>query len=257
LKISVVTVCFNAADTIAYTIDSCLEQSHLDREILVIDGGSTDGTIDIVERYAQDGVRLVTGPDKGMYDAINKSLRLYTGDAIGFLNADDRYHGRDVLSAIDHALREADIVSGHLDFVSDHASRAVVRRWRGTPYRRGAFRRGWMPAHPTFYVRRAVVDAVGQYDLAYRVASDYDWMLRAHELHHFRTVVIDKIMVDMMAGGASTVSLRSHVRHNLEALAARRRWLNSGLVDYALVAKPLRKLGQFRLNQRKPPLPTA
>lgn len=117
---------------------------------------------------------------------MNKGLNLYSGDAVGFLNADDRLADSGALSAIAEGLQELlDIVSGHLDFVTDHASSQVVRRWRGTPYARGAFRKGWMPAHPTFYVRRAVIDAVGRFDLRFKIAADYDFMLRAFELNQF------------------------------------------------------------------------
>lgn len=251
MKISVVTVCFNATPTIGYTIESFLAQTHAEKELIVVDGGSTDGTLEIVRSHLGETVRLIAEPDRGMYDAANKALRAYTGDAVGFLNADDRYHDAHVLNDIAAALADADLVSGHLDFVRDHASRQVVRRWRGSAYRKHSFRRGWMPAHPTVYARRHVVERVGPYDLAYRVAADYDWMLRAYELHDFRASFIDRVLVDMMAGGASTVSLRSHINHNLEALAARRRWLGSGAVDYALVAKPLRKVMQFLVPNRR------
>lgn len=245
MKISVVTVCFNAVQTIGYTIDSFLWQTHGQKELIVVDGGSTDGTLEIVRSYPEESVRLIAEPDRGMYDAANKGLKAYTGDVVGFLNADDRYHDAGVLSDIAAALKDADLVSGNLDYVRDHASREVVRRWRGTPFRKDGFRRGWMPAHPTVYARRHVVECVGPYDLAYRVASDYDWMLRAYELHDFRAAFIDRVLIDMMAGGMSTVSLRSHISHNLEALASRRRWLGSGAADYALFAKPLRKVRQF------------
>jgi hypothetical protein len=109
-----------------------------------------------------------------------------------------------------------------------------------------------MPAHPTFYVRRHVAERVGEYDRSLPIASDYDWMLRAVELHGFRIRMIDAVLVDMMVGGMSTASISSHVRHNLEALAARRRWLGAGWIDYAAIAKPLGKVGQFRPAIRTP-----
>lgn len=245
MKISVVTVCLNAAQTIHYTVESFLAQTHWDKELVVIDGGSSDGTLDVVRSFRSENIKLIVEPDRGMYDAANKGLRGFAGDAVGFLNADDRFHGENSLSEIAAALEDADLVSGNLNFVRDHGARKVTRRWRGTPYRRGSFRRGWMPAHPTVYTRRHVVEIVGLYDTTYRVAADYDWMLRAYELHEFRSTFIDKVLVDMMAGGASTVNLRSHINHNLEALASRRRWLGSGTADYALIAKPLRKITQF------------
>ena len=120
-----------------------------------------------------------------------------------------------------------------------------MRRWRAAPYARGAFRRGWMPAHPTFYCRREVVDQVGRFDLRYRTAADYDFMLRAMELTDFRAAPVGRVLVDMLHGGRSSSGLAASIHHNLEALDSRRRRLGAGMVDYALFAKPLGKLGQF------------
>ena len=138
------------------------------------------------------------------------------------------------------------MVSGNLDFVRDHESGAVVfGAGAAPPYRQGAFARGWMAAHPTFYVRRHVVDAVGRFDLSYSIAADYDFMLRAYEIHGFQSHHVDEVLVDMQAGGRSTAGLQAYLRSNREALCARRHWLGSGVVDYALLAKPLGKLNQF------------
>lgn len=245
MKISVLTVCWNSAATIRHTVDSFLAQDHGDKELVVVDGNSSDDTLAIVRSFPQDRIRLVSEPDSGMYDALNKGLRLYTGDAVGVLNSDDCFHDQTVLGRISAGLEQADIVHGDLDFVESHLNKRVVRRWRAVPRPAKGFRTGWMPAHPTFYVRRKVADAVGAFDLNLKVASDYDWMLRAVELHGFGTAMVDQILVDMMVGGASTRSFRSQIGHNLEALRSRRRWLDSGVIDYALVAKPARKLGQF------------
>jgi glycosyltransferase involved in cell wall biosynthesis len=245
MKVSIVTVAFNAADSISHTIESVLAQDHPHKEHIVLDGASTDGTQDVVARYAGEGVRLLSEPDCGMYDALNKGLRLFTGDAFGALNADDAFHDRTALSRIAETLARADIAHGDLDFVTDHEARRVVRRWRARERPSSGFRTGWMPAHPTFYVRRRVAEAVGDFDLTLRTAADYDWMLRAVEVHGFSVRKAPGVLVDMMQGGKSTESLSSYVRHNLESLSARRRWLNAGLVDAALVAKPARKIGQF------------
>lgn len=245
MKISVLTVCWNSAATIRHTLDSFFAQDHEDKELVVVDGASTDETLSIVRSYVDRRLQIVSEPDRGMYDALNKGLALCRGEAIGALNADDAFHDRSVLGKISMALADADIVHGHLDFVDNHDSKRVVRRWRAEPRPPGGFRSGWMPAHPTFYVRRGVAEKVGSFDLTLKVSSDYDWMLRAVELYGFTVATVDQVLVDMMVGGASTRSLRSHIGHNLEALRSRRRWLGSGAVDYALVAKPARKLGQF------------
>lgn len=245
VRISVITVAWNAAATIRHTIESFLGQTHRDAELVVVDGASRDGTADVARGYGDARIRVVSEPDRGIYDAMNKGLALFSGDAVGFLNADDAFHDPGVLADIAGALAGHDAVCGHLDFVADHASRRVVRRWRGTPFAPGAFRRGWMPAHPTFYVRRAVAERVGGFDATLKIAADYEFMLRALELAPVRAAFLDRVLVDMMAGGASTAGWRAYVTGNMESLAVRRRWLGSGVVDYALVAKPLRKIGQW------------
>ncbi|MER8758329.1 glycosyltransferase [Mesorhizobium sp. M0976] len=245
MKISVLTVCWNSAATIRHTIDSFFAQDHDNRELVVVDGGSSDETLAIVGSYPQDRIQLVSEPDRGMYDALNKGLRLYTGDAVGVLNSDDCFHDCTVLGRISAGLEKTDIVHGDLDFVENHLNKRVVRRWRAAPRPAKGFRTGWMPAHPTFYVRRKVAEAVGTFDLSLKVASDYDWMLRAVELHGFESITTNHTLVDMMVGGVSTGSVASYIGHNFEALRSRRQWLRSGPIDYALLAKPVRKLGQF------------
>ncbi|MER8421485.1 glycosyltransferase family 2 protein [Mesorhizobium sp. M1329] len=245
MRISVLTVCWNSAATIRHTVESFLAQDHGDKELVIIDGNSSDGTMAIVRSYPQDQIRMISEPDTGMYDALNKGLRLYTGDAVGVLNSDDCFHDRTALGRISAGLEQADILHGDLDFVEDHLTKRVVRRWRAEARPAKGFRTGWMPAHPTFYVTRKVADVVGGFDLSLKVASDYDWMLRAVELHGFQTAATGHVLVDMMVGGASTRSIVSHIWHNLEALRSRRRWLGAGPLDYALLAKPARKLGQF------------
>lgn len=245
MRISVVTVCWNAASTIGEALESFFAQTHADKELLVIDGASTDDTLQVVRSFAREGVTIVSEPDRGLYDAMNKGLASFRGDAVGFLNADDRFHDADALAAVAASLAEADICYGDLDYVGGVRRDQVVRRWRSTPWRKGGFRRGWMPAHPTFYCRRSVVEAVGSFDLRYRVAADYDFMLRALEVCDFKAARIDRVLIDMGAGGLSTTGIGARVRHNLEALESRRRWLGAGLVDYALFAKPLGKASQI------------
>jgi glycosyltransferase involved in cell wall biosynthesis len=245
MRLSVVTVCRNAAATIGETLSSFFSQTYLDKQLIVVDGASTDDTVSIAQSFACEQMTIISEPDRGLYDAMNKGLRLFDGDAVGFLNADDRFHDSGSLAAVVGALERADICFGDLDYVDQIRRRRVVRRWRATPWRKGAFRRGWMPPHPTFYCRREVVRSVGAFDLTYRLAADYDFMLRALELGDFTAAHVPSVLVDMGDGGLSSASLTSRVRHNLEALASRRRWLGAGLVDYALFAKPLGKAPQF------------
>jgi hypothetical protein len=170
---------------------------------------------------------------------------MFSGDAVGFLNSDDRYHDDQSLSRIAAALGEADIAYGSLNFVADHASGRLVRRWHADPFYKRAFINGWLPPHPTFYIRRKVVDAVGFFDLQYRIAADYDFMIRAMELFDFRIAHINHVLIDMMYGGGSTAGLKAFLTHSFESLRARQRWLDAPVVDRALIAKPLRKLPQY------------
>ncbi|MEX0852699.1 MAG: glycosyltransferase family 2 protein [Bauldia sp.] len=245
MRVSVVTVCFNSARTIRSALESFFAQDHPDKELVVVDGASTDGTLAMVEAFAGEDLTVMSAPDRGIYDAMNKGLAAFSGDAVGFLNSDDRFKDGQVLSRIAAALKAADIVHGNLDFVSDHETGAVVRRWRSSAFRKHCFAGGWMPPHPTFYVRRAVVEAVGGFDLGYRTAADYDFMLRAMEFYDFRTTFVDSTLIDMRYGGDSTAGLRAYLRGNLEARRSRRTWLNAGIVDRAFFAKPLSKVTQF------------
>jgi glycosyltransferase len=246
MKISVITVCLNSERTIGHTIQSFLDQTYPDKELLVIDGGSNDRTIEIVRSLASAEVRIWSEPDRGIYDAMNKGLQFYDGDAVGFLNSDDTFHDPAALASIAAGLSSADVVYGDLIFVSDHSSKRPLRTWRAGPYHRRSFRLGWLPPHPTFYIRRELARRIGPFDPDYGGAADYDFMLRAMELHHPRINYIPRTLVDFQHGGRSTASISGYITSNLNCLKSRQRHLRSAPVDIALFAKPLRKLHQFK-----------
>jgi glycosyltransferase len=215
MRISVVTVCFNSAATIEATLRSVAAQTQRGFEHLVVDGGSTDGTLEIVRAWNAHPVRLLTGPDRGIYDAMNKGVAAATGDAVGFLNADDRYADADVLASIAAALERpgTDFVHGDLVFV-DPATRRLLRYWRGAEFDPRRFRNGWLPPHPTLYVRRAAFEAAGPFTLAYRAAGDIEWMLRLLTLPGLRGTYIPRVLVEMDAGGVSNAGLRAFLHTN-------------------------------------------
>ena len=244
MKISTVTVCRNSRATIAHTIESFLRQSHPDKELLVIDGASTDNTVEIVKSFNSTAIRIISEEDQGIYDAMNKGLENFSGDAVGFLNSDDIYHSASCLARLAEALESADAAYGDLITVSDHISGKIVREWEAGSFKPGAFRKGWMPPHPTFYVRRELAEKTGAFDLNYRISADYDFMLRALELHNPQVRYIPEVLVDFMMGGVSTAGPGAVIRGNLECLRARRQHLNSPLLDAALFMKPLGKLRQ-------------
>lgn len=244
MKISVVTVCLNSEATIAHTVRSFLAQTHPDKEMVVVDGRSRDGTLGIVRSLASSDIRVISEKDRGLYDAMNKGLALYAGEAVGFLNSDDAFHDPGALARIASGLERAEAVHGGLLMVTDHASKRPVRSWDGEPFRRGAFRWGWMPPHPTFYVRRALAERTGPFNLDYRIAADYDYMLRALELHAASAAFVPGILVDFMVGGTSTKGIAAVIKANLECARSRRAHLRTGWFDPALILKPARKLQQ-------------
>jgi glycosyltransferase involved in cell wall biosynthesis len=245
MRISVFMVCFNAAATIRGSLESFMAQDYQNKELVLIDGASKDDTLAIAQEFAGPNVIIVSEPDKGMYDALNKALARYTGDAFGILNADDRYARDDILSQVAVALEQYDAIGGNVEFVSSHETGQVLRRWRGSDRPANGFRSGWMPAHPTFYARRALATQVGDFDPSYRICGDYDWMLRALELQPTKYRHIDMTYVKMLTGGLSTSGLKSKIAISLECLRSRQRWLGAGPVDFALAAKPLRQLSSL------------
>jgi glycosyltransferase len=247
MKISVVTVCLNSAKTIADTLLSFVEQTYPDKELVLIDGGSQDETIRIARSFEHPAIQVVSEPDDGIYDAMNKGFALYRGDAIGFLNSNDTFHDCSALAAIADGLVSAEAVYGDLIFVADQKTKKIVRSWKAGIYNRGGFRSGWLPPHPTFYIRRELATRTGRFDLQYGSAADYDFMLRALELHASTVRYIPQTLVDFQNGGRSSGSMPGYIIANLLCLKSRRRHLRSPILDVALIAKPLRKLGQFQL----------
>jgi glycosyltransferase len=249
MKISVVTASYNSEATIAFTIESFLQQSHPDKEMLVVDGASTDATLKIVESFGSDAVRLFSEKDKGVYDAMNKGFRLFEGDVVGFLNSDDTFHDSHALADIAAAMQDSDIVYGDLNMVTDHRTKRLVRSWQGGAFKRFSFQLGWVPPHPTFYLRREVVQKVGSYDLSYITTADYDYMLRALALNNFRVRYIPRVVVDFQMGGISTRDWDVSIRGNLECLRSRRVHLNAHIIDAAFFLRFIRRIFQIRKLQ--------
>jgi glycosyltransferase len=246
MKISVVTASYNSRATIGFTIESFLEQDHSEKEMLVIDGASSDDTLKIVESFGCDAIRVFSEPDQGVYDAMNKGLHLFQGEALGFLNSDDTFHDRGTLGSIAAAMQDADIVYGDLNMVTDHRTKRLVRSWRGGNYKRYSFQLGWVPPHPTFYMRREVARTVGDYDLKYVTTADYDYMLRAIALNDFRVRYIPWVIADFQVGGISTRGLGVSIRGNLECLRSRREHLKAPPIDAAFFLRFARRLFQLR-----------
>lgn len=245
VKISVITVCFNAAETIADTIQSIRAQSHPDIEYIVVDGGSTDETLAIIAQNRDVITVLITGPDNGMYDAANKGIDCASGEIVGMLNADDFYADKDVLKDVANSMaKESHAVYGDLQYVDRKHPQRIKRRWVSGLYDRKRFLVGWMPPHPTFFIRKSAYDAYGVFRRDFRSAADYELMLRMLYKHSLEPVYIDRVLVKMRVGGKSNVSIANRIRANMED---RKAWTLNGLraAWYTLYLKPLSKIGQF------------
>lgn len=246
MKVSIITVSFNSAATIGDTLRSVNAQSHADIEHIIVDGGSTDGTVEVVRRIGTRVARLVSEPDRGIYDAMNKGLRLATGDLVGFLNADDMLADDSTIADIARAAAEhptADAIYGDLVYVPKERPGSVLRYWRSGDFSRSRLRYGWMPPHPTFYVRTARLAELGGFSETLRIAADYDFMLRCLSRPGASAAYLPEVLVRMRAGGASNRSLPALLRKSREDLTALRRNGVGGW--FSLACKNLRKLPQF------------
>jgi glycosyltransferase involved in cell wall biosynthesis len=213
MKISIVTVCYNSESFIRSAIDSVLSQSHLDIEYIVIDGGSTDETINIVRSYGEKISTYVSEPDMGIYDAMNKGLALATGEVIGMLNSDDFYPNQNVITQVVKtfdANPNTHMVLGNVDFVKPDNLNRVVRIYSSFNFSSWKMRFGFMPAHPSAFIKRSAYEKVGNYKLGYKIGADFEWFIRAFMVKKLSYVKINKALVRMRQGGISTSGLKSN-----------------------------------------------
>jgi glycosyltransferase involved in cell wall biosynthesis len=274
MKVSLITVSYNSARTIADTLKSVQSQTYKDIEYIVVDGNSSDGTIEIVKQFldsakdvsqdasqdsgkdvsqdaskdASQGVvtKFLCERDKGIYDAMNKGLAMATGEVIGVLNSDDFYCSNDVIEEVVRAFQQnnTDCLYGDLNYVDPIDTSKIVRKWRSGSFRKQNFLKGWMPPHPTFFVRKSCYDKFGKFDTQFKSAADYELMLRFLFKESCSAVHLPKVMIHMRAGGVSNVSLKNRIRANREDRLA---WKINGLKPkwFTLLRKPLSKLIQY------------
>jgi glycosyltransferase len=245
VKISVITAVYNNHATITSALDSIFNQSYPSVEIIVIDGGSTDGTLDILNLSKDRIDVLVSEPDNGIYDALNKGIVHSSGDVIGFLHSDDLFENNEVLAKVADSFQDAmvEAVYGDLVYVRYDDIGQVIRYWKSGHYDDDALSRGWMPPHPTFYVRRSVYERLGGFDTRYRIAADYDTVLRFLAIGKIRTDYIPEVMIRMRVGGISNRSIKSIFLKSMEDLNVIRRNKVGGI--FTLLCKNLSKLSQF------------
>jgi glycosyltransferase involved in cell wall biosynthesis len=246
MKVSIVTIAFNASATIAETIESVLSQDYDDIEYIVVDGDSKDGTQEIVTTYGSRIHTFISEPDEGIYDAMNKGIELATGELVGVLNADDAYAHSAAITHVVHAIKasSADAAYADLQYVDAANPGKVIRHWVAGAYERKKFLTGWMPPHPTFFLKRAHYEAFGRFNTDMRISADYELMLRMLFKNRLDPVYIPEVLVKMKAGGASNASLKNRLLANSED---RKAWKINDLKPGKLtfVMKPLGKIGQF------------
>jgi len=248
LKISVVTATWNCANTLPYCLASVATQNYANREHIIVDGASSDSTINVINQHINQIATFISERDTGIYDALNKGIQLATGDVIGFLHADDLFTSDDVLYKIAEAFENPSIcgVYGDLNFVSQFDTMKVIRRWQSKPFNLRDLGRGWMPAHPTLYVRREWYSKIGGFDTSYRISADYLSILQLFTQAEFKTAHIPDVLVTMRLGGASNKSIQAIIKKTQEDWRALRSCDYSVLSALRAIAwKNLSKLSQF------------
>ncbi len=248
MKLTIITVTYNSVATLENCMQSVLAQDYPHLEYWVVDGGSTDGTAALLARYQQEDprIRFVSEPDFGIYDALNKGVRLATGEVLGFVHADDFLAHPQTASRIVQRFQNtgADGVYGDLLYVDKQHPGKIIRYWKSSPFRPRRLHQGWMPAHPTFFLKKAVYEKHGWFNLGYHISADYDFMLRVLKDEQLRFAYLPEVVTLMRVGGTSNRSLKNIFRKSREDLQAIR---GNGLPFplWVLLAKNLSKLPQF------------
>jgi glycosyltransferase involved in cell wall biosynthesis len=246
-KISIITVVYNGDKTIVESIESVLNQTYNNIEYIIIDGGSKDGTVEIIQSYLNKISVFVSESDRGIYDAMNKGIRLASGDVIGILNSDDVYKDSTILGKVMEYFNtdeQLDILYGDLQYVKSDNLSKVVRNWKSMPYYNNFFEHANVPPHPTLFVHSRVYKEAGVFDVQYRLASDYEFMLRIFKKYTFKSLYINQLIVKMRLGGATNKNIRNIVIGNNEILTA---WRKNSLVApiTLLPLKIIKRILQF------------
>ena len=246
IKVSIITACYNSENTIESTVQSVISQDYKNIEYIIVDGQSNDKTLDIARKYSDKIANISSEKDKGMYYALNKGIKQATGDVIGFLHADDFYTDTAVVSKVVKQFENNRIeaVYSDLQYVDKNNSAKIFRNWKSQEYKEGLFLKGWMPPHPTFFVKKSCYEKWGAFNTILTSAADYELMLRFIHKHKIKTSYIPEVLVKMRVGGKSNVSLLNRLKANKEDRMA---WKMNDLQPhfFTLILKPLSKIFQF------------
>jgi glycosyltransferase involved in cell wall biosynthesis len=249
MKVSIITPTYNSANTVRDTITSVNQQTYKNLEHIVIDGASTDNTLNILDFFQHKGP-VLSEPDHGIYDAMNKGVKAATGEIIGILNSDDYYPDVTVIERVVKAFEDTncDAVYGDLFYVNSNDTNQVVRKWVAGDYNRNSFYKGWMPPHPTFFVRKEVYEKYGLFNLNFKSSSDYEMLVRLLFKKSIKVKYLPGVLVHMRTGGYSNRSLKNRLRAHLEDYKA---WKTNGISPkwYTVPMKPMLKIQQFVLSE--------
>lgn len=251
MKVSIITVCLNSSETIENTIKSILSQDYDDIEYTIVDGVSTDGTLDILARYRNRIQNCISEPDNGIYSAINKGIKLSTGDIIAILNSNDVYADNKILSNMVEFIKcnDLDAAYGDLVYVDHNNINRVTRFWKTGEYKRGAFSHGWVIPHPTFFCQRRFFEEFGYFKEEFQIAADFELMLRFIEKHQIKVGYIQKVIVKMRRGGKANI-LRGMICGNREIIKSFR--LNNLCISpLFFIHKPITKISQLLTRPEK------
>lgn len=221
-KVSIITVCYNSEKYIASAIESVLAQTYPNVEYIIIDGGSSDNTNEIIKSYSNKIYKHISEPDDGIYDAMNKGINYATGDVIGILNSDDYYKRVNVIEKIAELFQahDTDSVFANIDYVNPNRHDKIVRKWISGPYKPGSFRKGWHPAHPGFFVKTEFFEKCGNYKLTFELAADFELMLRFFEKCKISSYYYPESIINMRLGGVTNKNLRNIIKQNIENFKA-------------------------------------
>jgi len=246
LRISIITVCYNSENTIRDTIESVIGQNYTNIEYIIVDGRSTDGTLEIIQNYKQKISKIISEPDIGMYDAMNKGINIASGELIGFLHSDDLYADSTSIENIINKINIAGTSSiyGDLVYVKKNNLSMVVRKWNAGPFSQNKFKFGWMPPHPTLFIKKAVYDKYGFFNVDFGTAADYELIIRLFYKYKVSCTYLPIIITKMRSGGVSNQSFYNHLKAHINDW---RTWINNDISSFPwwVVLKPIRKVPQY------------